>query len=170
MPVDPKKKEEKVVCTQFCPHLSASLTKKIMTHQSNLFITFSGTTERDQIVDSYDMIRRVSVKLVGQNKINFYIDNTLPFIKGDPGTLEKIFTEFIEKALCQFHGLEGKLSIVHIKDPKSWIFAFFVEGEKEERSDEKRANLVETVKNFTLAISKKIFNTTDEVDYKYTYS
>ncbi|MBN3582451.1 hypothetical protein JYB64_08625 [Algoriphagus aestuarii] len=137
-----------------------------MTNQSNLFITFSGKTERDQIVDSYDLIRRITVKLVGQNKITFHIDNTLPLIKGDPETLEGLFSEFIQTAINHFSGMDGRLNIVHIKDPKSWIFAFFVEGEDENKNWDDVTNLVETVTQFTLAISKKTFKNTEEVDYK----
>ncbi len=125
-----------------------------MTNENDLFITFAGSVAKDQIIDSYDLIHKITVELVGQNKIFFSIDNTLPLIKGNPEYIDTVFKEFINSALSHYKGLKGKINIVHIKDPKFWIFGFFVKGDLESQCKDDKVVLVDKVSNFTLAISK----------------
>lgn len=132
-----------------------------MITKKDLIITFNGIVSEDQIIDSYDMIQKIMIELVGQSTISYKIDNTLPLIKGNPAKVEEIFRNFISQALDHFKNCEGQLQIVHIKNPKSWIFAFFKEV-PEEVNNIKQTNLVDTITQFTLAIAKKVFKKDEE--------
>lgn len=127
-----------------------------MSHQNELLITFTGTAGKDQIIDSYELIKTILVDLVGQNISKFKIDNTLPLIKGDPESLKRTFREFLKKCIKHFKGLKRALLIKHVKNEQSWIFAIIQEGETEIFSKSPETNLVETIEEFTLAISKKV--------------
>ena len=129
---------------------------------TDLFITQYRANQPDQIVDSYDLIKGIIDDFEGQADFNIKLDNTLPLIIGDPQELKLIFKDFIRQAFELFNGLIGEIHIVHIKDPKSWIFAFFVKGTQQEKQENPQTNLVDSVSEFNLAISKKsIYNPED---------
>lgn len=125
-----------------------------MTNQNEDFYTFTGLANSDQIIDSYELIQKILVELVGQNNLSFRIDNTLPLIKGNPDYLEKVFRDFISSALKKLHGMKEKFFIVHVKDTNSWIFAFFKEDKFEINMQKKLVNLVDNFSEFSLVISK----------------
>lgn len=126
-----------------------------MVNLNDLIITQYGNNQADQIIDSYDLIKGIILDFEGQANFTIKLDNTLPLIKGDPQHLKLLFKDFIRKAIESFSGLVGEINIIHIKDPKSWIFAFFAKGFEHEPTQNPAANLVESVNEFNLAISKK---------------
>lgn len=126
-----------------------------MVNLKDLIITHYGEVHPDQIVDSYEMIKGIIVDFEGQANFKINLDNTLPLIKGDPKQLKLLFIGFIKKAIEIFSGSIGEINIIHIKDSKSWIFAFFANGIQSEEPERFASNLIETVSEFNLAISKK---------------
>ena len=148
--------------TQVLPYLPYQFNQKQMITKKDLIITFNGIANEDQIIDSYDMIQKIMIELVGQNDFLYKIDNTLPLINGDPKKVEEIFRNFISNALEHFKSLEGQLQIVHIKDPKSWIFAF-VKEVADPVEEFKQNRLVDSISEFTLAIAKKVFKNKEDL-------
>lgn len=128
---------------------------------NDLFISFKGIANNDEIIDSYDMIQKIMIELGGQNNFPYKIDNTLPLIKGDPNKIEEIFRNFISNALDHFQNYEGQLRIIHIKNSKSWIFAFLEIPFQVNTTKQKTT--IETISQFTLAISKKVFKKDEEI-------
>ena len=126
-----------------------------MVKLKDLIITQYGTNQPDQIIDSYDLIKGILTDLEGQANFNIKLDTTLPLIHGDPKHLTLLFKDFIRKAIELFSGQQGEIKITHIKNDRSWIFAFFREGFQHEATKNPIANLVEPVHEFNMAISKK---------------
>ena len=130
-----------------------------MENLTNLLITQYGANQNDQIMDSYDLIKGIIEKLDCHSNLKFKLDNTLPLIEGDPHHLILLFKDFIRKTIELFGGLTGEINIIHIKNPKSWIFAFFAIGSQQEGTEKVCTNIVETINEVHLAISKKsIYN------------
>ena len=151
-----KKRAEEVVCSpQACPVQIINLKVNNMLNLTDLIITHYGTNHKDQIVDSYDMIQGIISDFEGQANLKIKLDATLPLIKGDPQHLQLLFKDFVTKAIELFNGLIGEINIIHIKNSKSWIFAFFALGLENEQCQNDEGTLVEILNEFNLAISKK---------------
>lgn len=133
-----------------------------MLQLTDLFNTQFGANQTGQIVDSYDLIKGIIDDFEGQANFNIKIDNTLPLIYGDPQELKLIFKDFIRQAFELFKGITREIHIIQIKNPKSWIFAFFLKGPQLEGQLNSQTNLVDTTSEFNLVISKKsIYNPED---------
>ncbi|MEB2778393.1 hypothetical protein SYJ56_23995 [Algoriphagus sp. D3-2-R+10] len=129
-----------------------------MTNENDLDdvnVSLIGTVSKDQIIDSYELIRRITIELVGQNKFVIDIENTLPFINGNPDLLEVVFRDFFKAAIKQHKGKKEKLNIAHIKDPNSWIFVYSTDGQNVTINRDKESGLVDSGHCFALIICKK---------------
>ncbi|WP_339879176.1 hypothetical protein [uncultured Algoriphagus sp.] len=136
-----------------------------MVNQTDLSTTQYGVIHEDQIVDSYDLVKGIINDFEG--KVNFKIkaDSALPLIKGDPQHLKLLFKEFFRKAVGIFNGFGGELNIIHIKDPKSWIFTFFTEGFQQEELATNRLIPITACGEYYLSISKRSIYPQDYILY-----
>lgn len=127
-----------------------------MSNEIDLSITCPGFGMNDQIIDSYVLIKSIIDEKGGQvSSLKFWIDNTLPLIKGDSKYVREIFKEFIGKVFKEFKDQSRTIKIAHIKDPNSWIFTFLSNNEYEENSLIESFEPTENTKGFNLTISKR---------------
>lgn len=126
-----------------------------MANQTDLTIPHFEEHHQDQIVDSYDLIKGIIVDFEGQANFKINLDNSLPLIKGHPEYLRFLFKEFIRKAIEASSGFIGEIKITHIKNQKSWIFAFFKIESQHKLQENLAIDLLETISEFNLAISKR---------------
>ncbi len=138
-----------------------------MVNQTDLIIPHFEDSQQDQIVDSYDLIKGIIVDFEGQANFKIKLDNSLPLIKGDPQFLTFLFKEFIRKAIELSSGLIGEIKLTHIKNPKSWIFAFFTIEFQNELQENPEIDLVETISEFTLAISKRSIHNQEDFIFSF---
>ncbi|WP_339878021.1 hypothetical protein [uncultured Algoriphagus sp.] len=122
-----------------------------MPNQNDSNLTRSRFGLEERIIDTYDLITSIVVGFEGQASLKIKIDNQLPLIKGDPDQVEASFKDFINKAIEQFNGTAEEVSIIHIKNPHAWIFAFFIKGFQYGDQNHKH----DTISEFNLCISKK---------------
>lgn len=136
-----------------------------MQNQTDLIIPHFEDIQQDQIVDSYDLIKGIIVDFEGQANFKINLDNSLPLIIGHPEFLRFLFKEFIRKAIELSSGFAGEIKITHIKNHKSWIFGF-IEFQYELKENP-AIYPVETISEFTLAISKR--NIHNQEDFLFSY-
>lgn len=140
-----------------------------MTNPNDLYITFSGFANNDQIIDSYELIHSLITEFGGQASFRFLLDPTLPMIKGDPDFISGVFRDFILKTIVEFKQHLGIVKVVHIKDPKSWIFAFSIDQKSMPSEKQSASGLNEPIQEFNLAISKKALQNLSEVPSAIAY-
>lgn len=140
-----------------------------MTNPNDLYITYSGFANNDQIIDSYELIHSLIIEFGGQASFNFLLDPTLPMIKGDPNLIMRVFKDFILKTIVEFKQHLGIVKVVHIKDPKSWIFAFSIDQKSIPNEKQAVSELTDPIMEFNLAISKKVLQNLSEVPSVIAY-
>ena len=129
-----------------------------MVNQTDLSTTQYGVIHEDQIVDSYDLVIGIINDFEGKVNYKIKADCALPLIKGNPQHLKLLFKEFFKKAIGIFNGSGGELNIIHIKDPKSWIFTFFTEGFQHEEQGISGLSPIAISGEYYLSISKNSIN------------
>lgn len=127
-----------------------------MSTEIDLSITCPGFGMNDQIIDSYVLIKSIIDEKGGQvSSLKFWIDNTLPLIKGDSKYVREIFMEFIGKVFKEFKDQSRTIKIAHIKDPNSWIFTFLSNNDFVENNSIENFDTTKNLKEFNLTISKR---------------
>ncbi len=138
-----------------------------MVNQTDLNIPHFEDGQQDQIVDSYDLIKGIIVDFEGQANFKINLDNSLPLIIGHPEFLTFLFKEFIRKAVELSSGFIGEIKITHIKNQKSWIFGFFMMKFQNELRENPEIDLVKTISEFTLAISKRRIHNQEDFIFSF---
>ncbi|WP_373398945.1 hypothetical protein V8V91_04380 [Algoriphagus halophilus] len=140
-----------------------------MTNPNDLYITYSGFANNDQIIDSYELIHSLITEFGGQASFRFLVDPTLPMIKGDRDFIIGVFKDFILKTISEFKQHLGIVNVVHIKDPKSWIFAFSIDQKSSANEKPSAPEIIDPIQEFNLAISKKALQNLSEVPSVIAY-
>lgn len=125
-----------------------------MTYPNDLYNSPFGFGHNDQIIDSYELIKNLTIEFEGQALFEITIEKTLPLIKGNPELLYSLFREFIFKAISTLNHYTGRVKIVHLKDLKSWIFSFSFESSTIRHFELPVFNLGYLFLEFNLVISK----------------
>lgn len=141
---------EKLFVTPSLPH--QIIKQEIMKNPSDLHLFQLGFMDSDQIIDSYELIKGILVEFEGQASLKIKVDTTLPIIKGNLIKIKEIFTSFIERAIKILEQHPCEISLVHIKNSKSWVFAFLFQDFQSEVYETRQMSLESTLNDYTLAI------------------
>ena len=109
----------------------------------------------DQIIDSYQLIKSILVEFEGQASLKIKVDNTLPIIQGNLLQIKELFTSFIARAVQIMESHSGEINLVHIKNSKSWVFAFLFQDFQSEVYEIRQLSLESTMNDYTLSIPFK---------------
>ncbi len=123
-----------------------------MLNQNNLNLIYSGFSDEDRIIDSYELIKGILVQFEGQASFDIKVDNTLPIIKGDLNIMKETFTKFIEKVIQSLNGYTGKVNIINIKSPRTWVFAFQSDDFNSGHQDTLETSQIDILNKYTIEI------------------
>lgn len=152
-------KKRRVSCfsPKACPIQITKTTHINMPNQNDFYISRTRFGLEDQIIDSYELMTNIVAGFEGQASFVIKLDNKLPIIKGNPSYIEETFKDFILKASEQFKDHNKEIIIVHIKNPKSWIFDFIIKDIQLKNHEITETISIDSVSEYNISIPKKIY-------------
>jgi len=126
-----------------------------MVNTYDINTSFSALNNEEQIIDSYELLESLIIDLEGQGTIRFKRDIILPFIKGNPSSIEKVFKEFLVKAISLLQGQIETIEIIHIRNRHSWIFGLLVQDLTSGQSFKEKKQTKKLLSELKLVLSKK---------------